>query len=260
MQRRHILTLSLASLGLCGARATQAQGALGEAINKAGRQRMLSQRIGKAWLALGQQVEPQRAGKVLLDSMSLFEHQLQELKAFAPTPDIRATYSKLDVTWGEFKTLAISRPTQAAAAPLLSLDGQVLALAQQGTQQLEQYAGKPVSQLINVAGRQRMLSQRMAKLHLAATWKALEAQPQLDQAKREFSAALDQLASAPLTSPAIQQQIGLARQQWLLFEASMSQASAASQAKRDAENVFIASENMLQVMDQITTLYVRLGA
>ncbi len=33
---------------------------LAEAINKAGRQRMLSQRMAKAWLAVGQQVE---AGK-----------------------------------------------------------------------------------------------------------------------------------------------------------------------------------------------------
>ncbi|HEV8689156.1 MAG TPA: type IV pili methyl-accepting chemotaxis transducer N-terminal domain-containing protein [Ideonella sp.] len=46
---------------------------LNDAVNKAGRQRMLSQRMVKAWLAIGQQVEPTRAEKVLADSLALFD-------------------------------------------------------------------------------------------------------------------------------------------------------------------------------------------
>lgn len=259
LNRRHLLALA-AGLGLCSVQAAQAQGALGEAINKAGRQRMLSQRISKAWLAVGQQVEPQRAEKVLGDSVGLFERQLTELKNFAPTPEIRSTYARLETTWTEFRTLAASRPSQGSALQLLGLDAQVLGLAHQGTQQLELHAGKPVSQLINVAGRQRMLSQRLAKLHLATTWKTAgaEATAQISQAKQEFVHALEQLEKAQLTNSAIQHQLTLARQQWMFFDAALARVD--SPAKRDAENVFVASENILQVMDQITELYVRLGA
>ncbi|WP_310564887.1 type IV pili methyl-accepting chemotaxis transducer N-terminal domain-containing protein, partial [Hydrogenophaga sp.] len=48
MQRRHLLIAAAAAP--LGARAQVSD--LADAINKAGRQRMLSQRMGKAWLAL----------------------------------------------------------------------------------------------------------------------------------------------------------------------------------------------------------------
>jgi hypothetical protein len=260
IQRRHFL--ALAGLGLGMSTPAFAQGDLNEAINKAGRQRMLSQRMSKAWLALGQQIEPSRAERILSDSIALFDRQLSELKvSAAPTAELRGTYAKLDASWSDFRALLLSPPPQqATASSLLALDSQVLSLSNQVTQQLEQFSGKPVGQLVNVAGRQRMLSQRIAKYHLAMTWKTAgaDASQQIDSAKHEFSAALDVLAKAPQTTPAIQQQIALARQQWMLFESAMGRVDAP--AKRDAENLFVASENLLQVMDQITGLYARLGA
>jgi hypothetical protein len=59
--------------------------------------------------------------------------------------------------------------------------------------QLEQVSGKPVGKLVNIAGRQRMLSQRVAKFYLAQTWEATvpNAQAELDKARAEFVAALD---------------------------------------------------------------------
>jgi hypothetical protein len=62
---------------------------LNDAIDKAGRRRMLSQRVAKAYLAGGQGVATQRAGEILVASMALFERQLMQLEAFAPTPESR---------------------------------------------------------------------------------------------------------------------------------------------------------------------------
>jgi hypothetical protein len=61
MQRRHILIALTAAASSALPFAAQAQVTdLNDAINKAGRQRMLSQRMGKAWLAL---VLGRRAGR-----------------------------------------------------------------------------------------------------------------------------------------------------------------------------------------------------
>ena len=78
---------------------------LNDAINKAGRQRMLSQRMAKAWFAIAHDVEANAARSVLDRSMGLFDRQLVELKAFAPGAEIRDVYDRLDAAWSEFKTV-----------------------------------------------------------------------------------------------------------------------------------------------------------
>jgi nitrate/nitrite-specific signal transduction histidine kinase len=261
LNRRQSLTLLM--LASCPALSVRAQVSdINDAINKAGRQRMLSQRLAKAWLALGQDVSTQRAEKVLTDSMAVFDRQLTELKFFSPTPDIRGTYNKLEAAWGEYKgALVGARPASAATPNLLALDAQVLALANQGTQQLEQHAGKSTGKLVNIAGRQRMLSQRMAKFQLAINWRATaadEAAAKIEEARREFIAGLDTLTKAPESNTNIQQQLALAQQQWVFFDAALR--STNSPGKRAGEDLFAASENILQVMDQITGLYARLSA
>jgi len=133
---------------------------LNEAINKAGRQRMLSQRMAKSGLALGQGVELKRAEKILFDSMAWFDRQFVELKAYAPTPEIEASYKALEPVWSDYKSALVgSAPDRSAAPILLGLDAKVLKLTHQCTAQLEQYSGKATGKLVNVAGRQALVLQ-----------------------------------------------------------------------------------------------------
>ena len=172
MDRRSALTF-LAGLTVVGAPVVIAQVAnLNDAINKAGQQRMLSQRMSKAYLALGMDVATQKAQDVINDSMAKFDRQLVELSAFAPGPDIKATYSQLALVWSQYKTVLVGQaPRRDSVAALVDLDSKVLALANQGVNQLEHVSGKSLGRLVNVAGRQRMLSQRAAKFYLAQAWK-----------------------------------------------------------------------------------------
>ena len=83
------------------------------AINKAGRQRMLSQRMAKAYFQIGQQVEVARSKKILDSSVSTFDRQLVELKNFAPTPEIKENYLKLEKSWLAYKDLLVgAEPSQ----------------------------------------------------------------------------------------------------------------------------------------------------
>ncbi|MFN4265460.1 MAG: type IV pili methyl-accepting chemotaxis transducer N-terminal domain-containing protein [Aquabacterium sp.] len=234
---------------------------LNEAINKAGRQRMLSQRMAKAWLAAGQQIESARAERILYDSMALFDRQFVELKAFAPTPDIRSTYQALDAVWSEYKSALVGfSPAKQTAPQLIQLDSKVLALAHQGTVQLEKHSGRSVGKLVNIAGRQRMLSQRMAKYYLSNAWGAAvpDQLTELNKARQEFQTALDVLDSAPEATAAIHQELQLARQQWVFFDNALQKLTESSAKPRHAVDVFSASERLLSVMDRVTGMYSKL--
>lgn len=255
MKRRDLLILAgAAPLGL---RAQVID--IADAINKAGRQRMLSQRMGKAWLALVHQTEGRSAQAVLDKSMALFDRQLAELKAFAPSPEIRETYTALEGAWSDYKgTLVGAAPTRATAPAVLKADARVLALAHQGTQQYEAVMGRPVGKLVNVAGRQRMLSQRMAKFYQAIAWSVGDDKSagDLEKARKEFAAAHQELASAPSNTPQIKDSLELVKQQWMFFENALNQK--AGPDKRPQIAVATTSERILEEMETVVGLYEKL--
>jgi PilJ/NarX-like methyl-accepting chemotaxis transducer len=263
MKRRHFIASTAATGLMLVQAAPQAQVIdLNDAINKAGRQRMLSQRMAKSYLAAGQDVEPKLADRALASSMALFDRQLVELKVFSPLPEIKATYQLLDAAWADYKAALVgTKPDKAQADAVLALAGKVLRLAHEGTGQLEKVSGKPVGKLVNVAGRQRMLSQRMAAFYLSACWgvQAKESAAELNKARDEFVAAHQVLKAAPEGTPTIRAELELAEMQWGFFDAALRGLRPGTSDRTAMSNVFTTSERILQVMDGVTGMYSKLS-
>jgi len=95
----------------------------------------------------------------------------------------------------------------------------------QGTQQYEAALAKPVGKLVNIAGRQRMLSQRMAKYYLATTLPvdAATAGLEINKARGEFTAAMVLLKNAPEATERIKNELALADAQWVFFDSAAKQ-------------------------------------
>ncbi len=263
MKRRRFIATAAAVSGWGALPAAQADVLdLNDAINKAGRQRMLSQRMAKSYFAIGQGVEPEWADRTLAGSMALFDRQLAELKAYAPQAVIKTTYAQLEAAWGDYKAALVgAKPGKSHADEVIALAGKVLALAHQGTGQLEKVSDRPVGKLVNISGRQRMLSQRMAAFYLSASWGVQVAlsNSEVAKARDEFVAAHSVLKNAPQATAAIKNQLDLAEMQWSFFDSALRTLKPGNPDPRHMTNVFTTSERILQVMDDVTGMYSKLG-
>jgi nitrate/nitrite-specific signal transduction histidine kinase len=232
---------------------------INSAINKAGRQRMLSQRIAKAYFQLGQNVDPERSQRVLDSSIALFDRQLVELKNFAPTPEIKNTYLELQQSWLSYKDVLVGAPpSKSGGKTVLALSEDVLRLAHQGTVQLEKHSGTTTGRLVNIAGRQRMLSQRMAKFYQGIGWGVSDnsAAAELDKARKEFVAAHDELKKAARDQKALRDALDVVGRQWIFFEAALNQKG--GDRRYYAADVAVASELILQEMEGAVGLFEKL--
>lgn len=236
---------------------------LNDAINKAGRQRMLSQRLAKSYLQIGQSIDIERSRNILDTSLALFDRQLVELKTFAPTPDNKAVLGELEKVWLRYKEVLVGRaPNPKDAVYVVAASDEVLTLAHTATVQLEKTSSTATGHLVNLSGRQRMLSQRMAKFYQAIHWNIApaDAKGKLELARKEFVEALGVLSNVSNNTEQIKNELALARQQWMFFENALSTRVQADTMKRQlATNVATTSERILETMDRITGFYEKLG-
>lgn len=258
MQRRHLLALLGTSL-LAGTGHTQNTPPgpalpLGTAINRAGRLRALSQRVAKLHVQSTLGVLPERASDVMRQCRQLIGSSLDELRRQPLSADTQPLMPRLQ---GHAERLLVL--TAGSGAPpriddVVRSADDMLKSADELTTAFEKQSKQSGARVVNVAGRQRMLSQRAARAHFlqAAGGTAATGQAQqLEAARREFDEGLAYLANASLSTPAIRQQLELARGQWLFFDQALRKPG-----QGDAlQTVATTSERMYEVMDQLTGLY-----
>ncbi|MET0048245.1 MAG: type IV pili methyl-accepting chemotaxis transducer N-terminal domain-containing protein [Sedimenticola sp.] len=218
-----IRSLCLLLIGVFGAAdLSAATMSYGEAINKAGRQRMLSQRIVKSYLQMGQDIRFLVAKKQLKDSISLFELQLKQLKAFNKDPETRRALQLVEKLWTPVKATALGKPRREHARQLRADAEKLLVSAHQVVLLLEDQAGTSQGHLVNVSGRQRMLSQRMGNLYMLMSWGFgnQEYNQDYEKAVREFEEALHELRNATENTDEISRNLKQASQYWDMFKLS----------------------------------------
>ena len=77
---------------------------MSSAINKAGRQRMLSQRIVATYAQVGQEIQTKKSKKQLKDAINLFDEQLVELKDYRKSGKINKQLQRYMIKYTEKDT------------------------------------------------------------------------------------------------------------------------------------------------------------
>ncbi|MEW9898688.1 type IV pili methyl-accepting chemotaxis transducer N-terminal domain-containing protein [Chitinivorax sp. PXF-14] len=220
-------------------------------INKSGRQRMLSQRIAKAYLQMGANVQPEQGRQLLSESVKLFDQQLAELKQANLPSDVQNAVKREEQQWASFRELATGPVNQATASKLINQSDALLGAANDVTMALQDSWGQTTGRAVNLAGRQRMLSQRLSKYYLAKQWNVAPADSDkaMQEARSEFVRNQRQLSAQPELNAQLRQQLELAQTQWVFLDTALQQPRSTS----NAQNVASSSERILEVLDDVVS-------
>lgn len=225
-------------------------------INKAAYQRMLSQRVVKLYCQIGLGVMPEASRVQLAETMKTYEQNLHDVGQHAN--DLRSQKFIEDMTlqWRPVRAMLLSTSVRGDAENLMVRSDALLKAAENLMEHLQRFSGDPSLALVKLSGRQRMLSQRMAKYYMLREWGVAAAQVDdaIKVADKEFSDALNNLLMSPENSPEVQDELGVVRSQWDLLQVALAQ-------KKDSANhqvVADTSDSILKHMDHVTQLYVEL--
>jgi Type IV pili methyl-accepting chemotaxis transducer N-term len=230
-----------------------------EAVNLSGRQRMLSARTAKAYCQLGRGIDVPTSQKLLRDSVSQFDVALSQLRVFAPTAEIKASFKTLSEKWADYKDLIVgTAPAKERVAQVLSGSDELVALANTATAQLEKQSGRATSRLTNMCGRQRMLTQQIAAYSFARNWAlpAAQTQPIITKNQKEYLEALTTLKTAPQTTPDIKRMLDSTGAMWVFFETAFNDVQGVR--TRSLDDLSTASELILLAYDDLSLAYSRL--
>lgn len=255
---RRAVVRGLSSALLCSAwPALQAQPApvspaSAEALNHAARFRFLSQRMAKAYCQTFLAVHPSDADAVLAASRSLARASFEALGKEAWSASM-GQLAEVRRMWDAMDRLIVQPPTRESVAAV-SAQADILLRAAEGlTEAVQSISQHRAHQWINTAGRQRLLSQRLAKNYFLAA-SGLDSKDVRDQRTAdaaEFSRGMAHLAGAPVSSARIRDTLASGQMQWVFFDAALAR----EPDMRGLRAVATTSERLLEVLDSLTSQY-----
>jgi hypothetical protein len=224
-----------------------------EAVNLAGQQRMLSQRIVKSWCQIGLNVQPTVSRRQLDESIRRFEANLKTLDGTALGAEARGAVRGLRAAWTPLRTTALGKVRQSDAALLDTRAENVLMAAERLTRVLQDQSGVPISRWVNLSGRQRMLSQRLVKSYMLRQWRVDNARlrEDMESVQNEFSGALTSMQQRADNNAPLREELDKLALQWEWLRTALATEGAESFRLILAEG----GDAILELADRVTLLY-----
>ena len=139
---------------------------LSVAVDVAGKQRMFTQRMLKDYAMVGLENNFGNPQEDLKKIMADFENHLNALIAFNKDKATAESLQKVKKMWGPIKASLNEKPSKEKARKMQEDLEKLLKQSNEAVGLFAKQTGKTSGEIIDISGRQRMLSQRMASLYI----------------------------------------------------------------------------------------------
>lgn len=228
------------------------------AINIAGKQRMLTQRMLLNYAASGMHIKFKSPEKNLIENIELFEKGLSAISKYSDRKDIKSILSKEYNIWYEIKPLLLDKPDKDISLELYAQLDKLLNYSNNIVQVIKKNNKIASSKFIDISGRQRMLSQRIAGLYILNLWTGKNISLHKDKLKKAmalFKKSTKTLKNYYKNTPKIMSLIANSEKSYKYFEIMES-----LEISMDTMPtlVYKKMDEMLNYMDKATYLYTKI--
>lgn len=234
----------------------------GALINLCGRPRVLSQRMAIAWGLVGQNITSAKSAVKLRQLETQFMRTLDRLSNMGlPDPLADRLDAVIDV-WPRYRQALFGAAPAMASAPLvLELSEEILEAIDHLAREAATHAAVPVAHYVNIAGRNRMLSQRIGKFFLFREWGVCsDAMLQrMGESWCEFEVNLAEMKRSGMSVPELGAQLDEITEQWRKLESTLAPNLANASRSQHALAAIAQGERLLRYVDTTVKLYERLA-
>jgi Type IV pili methyl-accepting chemotaxis transducer N-term len=246
---------------------------VGASVNISGKQRMLTQRMAKAFMYIGMKINTDVATKEKNNSIILFEENLKTLLAFTPTEKVKLLLTKEENLWKDYKKLIVSDVTKENAKQILETNTTILNACDDVVKAYVEYAGTLqkevdgvsagiIAENINTSGRQRMLSQRLTFYYAAYVWGIAESATalRLKNLAEFLQQNFSKLITSEVNNTEIDDAIAGVVGDWREIEEKCVKDNCFTFENKGVEvgKMYSFSTTVLSKMDKITAMYAKL--
>ena len=226
-----------------------------EAVNRSGQLRMLAQRVARCFAQLTFGVHAEWASANLRESQERIDANIAALRRTVSDRGCADDIERITAAWDTLRG-ALAGPSDPANMAAVDAQAEALTLHSETLTTFLETSGLVTNlRVINLAGRQRMLCQRVGKLCLLLALD-LVANPvvtaaraeQLQAAAAAFTGALAELTGMPVHTPAIDRWLAEAQRQWAAMRPFQ-------RGEGEIARCIEISEQLLETMERLTEAY-----